>query len=689
MVFTDEQKKLIDSDYKNVQIIISFPNNEATEIHNDRIYQESMYYEESLIDQDDFCFGKCNSSIFKIKVANFNGYIDGSKMNVEISIRNDTKEIKISLGKFIVSSSEKTSDRRYRNIIATDYMTLLDIDVSNWFNTVLFNKDIKSRTIEESIDMFCKYIGVEHEETNNLINKDFVIKNPGNVNYLIGRSFLENLCEINAVFGHFDENGVLTFVNLQRTSLYPADTLFPKKYLFPSGAKDKDINRFSNYIKCDYKDYNIKTINSLKITNQEDDVGIIVNYPDTNKNEINQYKIVGNILLYNLDTDVLTELANKLLVAMRGLEYRPNETIVSGGLYLKLGGIVKISSRYYLEDEVIDNYFESITLKRVISGIQAITTTVSANGNEYQSELVDINTQVQLQKNKLSRIEKNVDGITTEFTNFESNTNSKFEQTSEIISTKVSKGDVSTEISQESDKVIIKGNRLEVYSDNFNLDGNGNTTISGDITCLSELRMSIYGNKHAIIKGNAGTEENALEFRGIDDEMFLKYLGKYSGGEEPETIFVLKNMECLKNFACSGTKNRVIDTDNYNKRLQYCYETASPMFGDIGHGIIGEDGYCYIDIDNIFLETVDLKHEYYVFLQSYGAENLYIFKKTNSYFIVKGTPNTEFDWEVKAKQKDYTFDRLEEMTNDKFADFNYEKSAIQYLNNYEKEINYD
>lgn len=53
-----------------------------------------------------------------------------------------------------------------------------------------------------------------------------------------------------------------------------------------------------------------------------------------------------------------------------------------------------------------------------------------------------------------------------------------------------------------------------------------------------------------------------------------------------------------------GSKSRRVDTENYGERLQYCYETAMPYFGDMGHGTTDENGICLIEIDDIFQETV-------------------------------------------------------------------------------------
>lgn len=110
----------------------------------------------------------------------------------------------------------------------------------------------------------------------------------------------------------------------------------------------------------------------------------------------------------------------------------------------------------------------------------------------------------------------------------------------------------------------------------------------------------------------------------------------------------------------TGTKNRVVPTENYSNRLQYCYETASPMFGDIGEGITNENGECIVEIGDIFTETVTTRIEYQVFLQKEGKGDLWIEKKEENYFIVHGTPNLKFAWELKAKQKDYEYVNLEE-----------------------------
>jgi phage-related protein len=139
----------------------------------------------------------------------------------------------------------------------------------------------------------------------------------------------------------------------------------------------------------------------------------------------------------------------------------------------------------------------------------------------------------------------------------------------------------------------------------------------------------------------------------------------------------------------SGTKNRIVDTENYGQRLQYCYEMPSPFFGDIGEAETDENGLCYVQIDDIFGETVLRNDKYNVFLQKEGCGDLWIEEKTADYFLVKGTPNISFSWELKAKQADYTLERLEknETPYEKEPELDYSEIGYQtYIDYVESKI---
>ena len=130
----------------------------------------------------------------------------------------------------------------------------------------------------------------------------------------------------------------------------------------------------------------------------------------------------------------------------------------------------------------------------------------------------------------------------------------------------------------------------------------------------------------------------------------------------------------------SGGKSRIMSTEDYAIRALYCYETPTPMFGDIGEGEIGEDGTCYISFDPIFAETIDTE-KYYVQLQKYGEGDCWVSTRTGGYFIVEGTPGLSFGWEVKAKQKNPTYMRLDPYERD-YVDIStedYGKLALDHI----------
>ena len=82
------------------------------------------------------------------------------------------------------------------------------------------------------------------------------------------------------------------------------------------------------------------------------------------------------------------------------------------------------------------------------------------------------------------------------------------------------------------------------------------------------------------------------------------------------------------------------------------------MFGDVGEGVIGEDGKCYVWLDAVFAQTIT-QNQYQVFIQKYGSGDCWISNRLPGCFIVEGTPGLPFGWELKAKQRGYDQKRLE------------------------------
>lgn len=128
-----------------------------------------------------------------------------------------------------------------------------------------------------------------------------------------------------------------------------------------------------------------------------------------------------------------------------------------------------------------------------------------------------------------------------------------------------------------------------------------------------------------------------------------------------------------------GVKNRIVKTENYNDRLMYCYESMIPMFSDIGEGAIDETGKCIVYLDDVFIEAVDTECLYQVSLQAYGKGNCWLSKREPNYFVVEGTKNMTFGWEIKAVQRGYVNVRAEQLKSEE-QQINYASDTMDYLN---------
>ncbi|MEG2246298.1 MAG: phage tail spike protein [Peptostreptococcaceae bacterium] len=115
-------------------------------------------------------------------------------------------------------------------------------------------------------------------------------------------------------------------------------------------------------------------------------------------------------------------------------------------------------------------------------------------------------------------------------------------------------------------------------------------------------------------------------------------------------------------FKAYGTKNACVQTDIGYVDIN-AYETADYYFGDIGETILDNEGYSYVYLDSIFKQTVNTNRKYQVFLSIYGEGSANVIERNPNYFVVKGTPNIELGYEIKAKRKGYEDYRLERDVN--------------------------
>lgn len=210
--------------------------------------------------------------------------------------------------------------------------------------------------------------------------------------------------------------------------------------------------------------------------------------------------------------------------------------------------------------------------------------------------------------------------------------------------------------------------------DNIVRDSNQPITVHTGTAFKSDISL----NEKARITGNLSHDRVLFEVSGDANEGFsiktkkgtsiMRYMYDpnfrwsvrfYQPTTVQNDLFVSGDMHANGSLTASGSKNALVDTENYGKRLINALETAEYYFQDRGSGKTGEDGYCYIYIDDIFSETVNTDVQYHLEIQEYGEGTLRPIERNPRYFVVKGTPNLEFGWTITAKRKGYEYHRLE------------------------------
>lgn len=134
----------------------------------------------------------------------------------------------------------------------------------------------------------------------------------------------------------------------------------------------------------------------------------------------------------------------------------------------------------------------------------------------------------------------------------------------------------------------------------------------------------------------------------------------------------------------STNKDAVIITDNYGERALHCYEMPDAKFMDEGVAEL-ENGLCRIDIDPIFLETIEPntpETPFIVHLTAYDWPNLRVKEVGDSYFIIeeKEGLNGIFSWQLSAIRKGGKDLRLERVDDDSILTSNWEDDFIESEN---------
>ena len=581
-------------------------------IDNSMLEIGTFALEESLCSESELKFGACEANCVKFTARNTAGNIIGKTISIEETVDGDSKN-PMPYGVFKVASDVPTADRTKRQITAYDAMyDIINTDVKSWYAGLSF-----PMTLKQFRDSFFAHLGITQVETNLVndsmtVNKTIVATQTDDSSAVTeessisGKTVVTAICEINGCFGNINRDGKFEYVFLKAitSALYPAEDLFPSDNLFPSDANTESMT--GHYITFDYEDFQSQAITQLEIKTSEDNAGAIVGTAGNN------YSITGNFLVSDKTGAELEQIANNLLPIMKQAVYTPIKSCTCvGNPCLTLGEPI----RFNTTREIVETYL----LQRTLTGVQSKRDSISAQGTQTHSVKVNsIRDTIESVERRTGKLERNADHLQSTYEDLEEQTNTKFEQTAKSISAEVNRAqkaegqlDASLElklgrdendqvismINASADQIMLRGNRLIIESNNFELDGNGRVTIIDSLNFLATAigdNLTIIGLdgkgrpmlQNILVDTGSVTDQDGVALG--DHASTADYATKAGSAGTAEsatqcikasTAYYLQGIGSSEHVQISGNGNLIPNSSSI-----YCGTTPNPFAGGYSSG---------------------------------------------------------------------------------------------------------
>ena len=460
-------------------------------IDNSMREQDTFTLTETLNDGTELKFGSCLPNQISFTGREVPIATKGMKLRVTETLEGNENDPFV-YGTYTVQSDTPTADRTKRQVVAYDAMyDIINADVKSWYDGLSFPMTLKAFR-----DSFFAHLGIEQKETSLVndsmtVNKTLVTTQSDDSSVtaeatISGKTIIEAICEINGAFGNIGRGGRFEYVILKaiKSALYPAEDLYPREDLFPSDANTESMN--GHYITFDYEAFQSQAITQLEIRADDSTAGAIVGTSGNN------YVISGNFLISDKTGAEMKQIANNLLPVIAQAAYTPiKSSECVGNPCLELGDPI----RFNTSREIVESYI----LQRTLTGVQSKRDSIVSTGTEkHTAQNQTTREMVESIKRRTHALEETADHMQSTYEDLEQQTSSKFEQTANSISAEVDRAqkaegqlDASLElklgrdendqvismINASADQIVLRGNRLIVECNNFELDGSGRVHI--------------------------------------------------------------------------------------------------------------------------------------------------------------------------------------------------------------------
>lgn len=469
------------------EILLNF--SDGSTLTNDDVVSESFSLVQSVCEEEQITFGLTSSAQVSVQIYNSGKQYKGLTMSVTLI----AGEYPMQIGVFKIDDDVRSDDRIYRTLTGYDALKdVLNNDYSAWHNA------LSSMTLKQYRDAFFSHIGISQVSTN-LLNDGLTI-NIKTVQSLSGAEIIRYICEPNACFGFINNLGIFQYTEpMGLGKHYPADDLYPANDLYPGDgidvvmtAQDDELAPIMGGVVC--SDYNTHRITQVRFNYSENTPEVTYGVPG------NRYELTSNVLMYGQSENALLGVLQNFMSNVEGFFYTPGRLSGRARVWAQLGDIVGAA--------VKDMSVAFPILRRSMKGITALYDEYEARGKEYYTysantyerritdaetasyeqagqiddineEIEDINENVGNLEIHLNRTDEGLAAEVSRATGAEGSLSTRITITENGLTSKVSKGEVSSEISQEAGQITLSAGRLVINSGNFQVNSSGYMTCYG------------------------------------------------------------------------------------------------------------------------------------------------------------------------------------------------------------------
>ena len=440
-------------------------------LYNADLEADSFVLDDPLCTADQLEFGTCLASSIEFNVGtSITDLAIGQQLRVNLTVNGS----QITVGYFRITSIELSGDKVWRHVKAYDDMAkILNAEMVDWYNS-LFPNAGDTITIKNMRDSFFTQFGSISQQTTTLINDNVSVGKTINANSISGKQIIEAICQINGVFGKIKRsNGTFTYISLDDTVR-------------------TEVGTNGTYLSAECEDYVTTAIDKVQIRTNENDIGAIVG------TGTNALIIENNFLLFGKDSTELTTIGTAILNKVSGITLRPFKAKLLGLPYMEVGDAIRITTA----NQTIDSYI----LRRKLTGIQCLFDEMEAKSTQVREEQLNTTNHSMLllayKSNELTRTVEETQSTITQILDPTDPTSlqSQITQNAQAITLKVSKGEVSSEISQEAGQITISSNRLVINSTGFTLDANGRATFGSEDTANKLAILDVNDSSTYLIR---------------------------------------------------------------------------------------------------------------------------------------------------------------------------------------------